>query len=141
MAHEYMLPLTYANRVIKTWATVARLGRSGTRDLILRGHSVAQNLAQRVERAPELELLAPPSLSIVCFRYRPAGLEDEAKIDSFNSALIERLCADGEVFLTATEVAGKTSLRVCIMHYDADVKDIDALLSAVHRVGRELIEG
>ena len=141
MAHEYMLPLTYANRVIKTWATVARLGRSGTRDLILRGHSLAQNLAQRVERAPELELLAPPSLSIVCFRYRPAGLEDEPKIDSFNSALIERLCADGEVFLTATEVAGKTSLRVCIMHYDADVKDIDALLSAVHRVGRELIEG
>ena len=139
-AYEYMFPLTYANRVIKTWATVACLGRSGVQDQILREHRLARDLAQRIEQAPELELMAPLSLAIVCFRYRPPGLEDEAEIDRFNGGLAERLCVDGEVFLTATEVAGKTCLRACILHHDADEDDVEALLSAVHRVGRELSE-
>ncbi len=139
-AYEYMFPLTYANRVIKTWATVAALGRSGVREQVLREHRLARDLAEQVERAPELELVAPPSLAIVCFRYRPSGLADEAEIDRFNNRLIERLCAEGDVFLTATEVAGKTCLRACILHHDAGEDDIDVLLSAVHRVGRELSE-
>ncbi len=70
---EHMFQLTYGNRALKTWAALARLGRSGLAELVTRCNRLAGLLDARVRAEPDLELLAPASLSVVNFRYRPAG--------------------------------------------------------------------
>jgi glutamate/tyrosine decarboxylase-like PLP-dependent enzyme len=87
---------------------------------------------------PRLELMAPPSLSIVCFRVRPAGarLSDEA-LDALNRSLLEQLQIGGRAFLSSTVLHGRFVLRACIVNPLSSQADVDAMLDAV----RGLAEG
>ncbi len=82
---EHMFELTFGNRALKVWAALARLGRNGVAELVIRCNRLAKLLEARLAEAPDFELLSPASLSVVNFRYRPAGsrLEDAA-LDELN---------------------------------------------------------
>ena len=98
--------------------------------------------------APDLELIAPPSLSVVCFRFvgdradsrasLDAGRDEEA-IASLNRALLERLQLGGEAFLTSTELRGRFTLRACIVNYRSRREDVDRMLDAVRKIGKDLL--
>ena len=84
----------------------------------------------------DLALIAPPSLSVVCFRYECGG--DEETTAALNRALLERLQLGGEAFLTSTELRGRYTLRACIVNYRSRRDDIDRMLAAVRAIGRDL---
>src|SRR5258708_33639737 len=65
---------------------MAHLGRSGIPALVARAVALARTLAAMVDRADDLERLAPAVTSIVGFRYRPAG-RDDAWLDAINHAI------------------------------------------------------
>lgn len=134
--YEYMFQLTYANRAIKTWAAIARLGRQGVRDLVTRCNRLATRLDQLIRQAPDLELLAPTSLSVVNFRYRPPGVGlDEHALDALNENIAGQIAESGEAHLPTTRVRGRVALRVCFLHYDNNKEDLDHLLELVRRFG------
>ena len=84
---DYMFELTFGDRAMKVWASIARLGRSGVAELVIRCNRLANLLEARVRALPDFELLAPTSLSVVNFRYRPAGRGlDEVEADISNAA-------------------------------------------------------
>ena len=90
-------------------------------------------------RHPDFERLAEPVLSIVNFRYRPAGASlAGAALDALNQRIVNRLVADGGFFLAPTRLKGSTSMRVCIVNFRTTEADLEALLSEASRVGREL---
>ena len=62
--------------------------------------TLARHLADCVRSAPDLGLMAPPSLSVVCFRFLSPSLPDEEAVAALNRALLERLQLGGEAFLT-----------------------------------------
>ena len=64
-------------RGLTLWATLRAYGRSGYREMIERHHSLAEKLAQLVDESPELERLSDVPLNIVCFRWRPEGVDEE----------------------------------------------------------------
>jgi glutamate/tyrosine decarboxylase-like PLP-dependent enzyme len=137
--YEHMFQLTYGNRALKVWAAIARLGRAGVAELVTRCNGLASLLERRVRATPDLELLAPASLSVVNFRCRPlaAGL-DEAALDNLNERISEAISASGEAHVPVSRVHGHTSLRVCFLHYENDESDVEHLLRLVQRLGREL---
>ena len=136
---EHMFQLTYGNRALKTWAALARLGRSGLAELVMRCNRLADLLDARVRAEPELELLAPASLSVVNFRYRPAGRQlDEAALDELNARISKAVSESGEAHLPTSRVRGKTSLRACFLHYENDESDVDHLVTLVRRLGQEV---
>ena len=134
--YEYMFQLTYANRSIKTWAAIARLGLNGIRELVIQCNSLATRLGEIVEAADDLELLAPTSLSVVNFRYVPPGsdLDDEA-LDALNDEISHAISKSGEAHMPTTRVNGRVSLRVCFLHYENDEEDIEHLLGLVRKFG------
>ena len=136
---EHMFQLTYGNRALKTWAALARLGRSGLAELVTRCNRLASQLDARVRAEPELELMSPASLSVVNFRYRPAGrrLGDSA-LDDLNARISEAVSASGEAHLPTSRVQGRTSLRACFLHYENDEGDVDHLIALVSRLGSSL---
>jgi glutamate/tyrosine decarboxylase-like PLP-dependent enzyme len=135
---EHMFQLTYGNRALKTWAALARLGRSGLAELVTRCNRLADLLDARVRAEPELELLAPASLSVVNFRYRPGnGRLDDAGLDALNARISAAVSEGGEAHLPTSRVRGRTSLRACFLHYENDESDVDHLVALVKRLGRE----
>ncbi len=139
--YEHMFQLTYGNRALKVWAAIARLGRSGVAELVTRCNGLARLLEQRVREAADLELLSPASLSVVNFRYRPAGrTPGDSALDELNERISEAISAGGEAHMPTTRIHGKTSLRACFLHYENDESDVDHLIALVRRLGTELIQ-
>jgi glutamate/tyrosine decarboxylase-like PLP-dependent enzyme len=139
---EHMFQLTYGNRALKVWAALARLGRSGLTELVTRCNRLATLLEARVRAAPDLELLSPASLSVVNFRYRPAGgTLDDAALDALNEKVSAAISESGEAHLPTSRVRGRTSLRACFLHYENDDSDVDHLVALVNRLGATVSTG
>jgi aromatic-L-amino-acid decarboxylase len=135
---EHMFELTFGNRALKTWAALARLGRGGLAELVTRCNRLASLLEARVRAAPDLELLSPASLSVVNFRYRPAGgRSGDAELDALNARISGAVSTSGEAHLPTSRVRGRLSLRACFLHYDNDEADVDHLVKLVQRLGAE----
>jgi glutamate/tyrosine decarboxylase-like PLP-dependent enzyme len=121
-------------RSLAVWATLRAYGRSGYRSMVERHISLAKRLGHRIEAEPELELLAPVQLNIVCFRHRPAGLgEDE--LDAHNTALGQDVLADGRVFFGTTRYEGKVAFRPAISNWRTTEPDVDLLADVVLELG------
>ena len=100
----------------------------------------AEYLADLVNRHPDFELLAAPQLSILCFRYRPAGLADD-EVDRINSEIRDRIQAEGDYLISPTRIRGRPVLRVCIMNHATRAEHVEGLFDSIVRIGSSLLAG
>jgi glutamate/tyrosine decarboxylase-like PLP-dependent enzyme len=136
---EYGVQQTRGFRALKLWMTLQHLGREGVRRLVEHHLDLAAHLAREVDAAPDLERLAPVELSIVCFRYVPAGLRgNDERLNTLNKQVMEEVQASGAAFLTQTTLGGRFALRACILHHETTEADVAALLGAVREAGTRL---
>jgi glutamate/tyrosine decarboxylase-like PLP-dependent enzyme len=91
-----------------------------------------------VDAAPDLELLAPVQLNIVCFRYRPDGWSDGDELDDLNSRLAEEVLRDGRVFVGSTVYEGRVAFRPAIVNWQTKEADVDLLVDVVRELGARL---
>ena len=107
------------------------------------GRLIDQNIAQAkylaglIEAEPALELMAPTSINIVCFRYRANGLSGE-RLKAFNTEIMLRLQEEGIAALSDTTVHGQHCLRVAIANHRTRYEDLDLLVAEILRLGAEL---
>ena len=113
-------------RSLAVWATLRAYGRSGYREMVERHLELARRLAERVDRTPEFERLAPVPLNIVCFRARPPGVAEDG-LDELNRSLGEALLRDGRVFAGTTSYDGNVALRPAIVNWQTTERDVDLL--------------
>jgi glutamate/tyrosine decarboxylase-like PLP-dependent enzyme len=86
-------------------------------------------MGERIGMLPELELMAPIALNIVCFRYRC----DNA--DSVNRDIVGDLHESGIAAPSTTIIGGRLAIRAAIVNHRTEAQDIDALLDAVLAFG------
>jgi glutamate/tyrosine decarboxylase-like PLP-dependent enzyme len=134
---EYGFEQTRPFRALKTWATVAALGRQGIAAHIARCNELARELAAMVEREPDLELAVTPQTSIVAFRARPAGCPPD-RLEAVNQALPEAVQARGRAFVTGTVFEGRETLRACIVHPGTGSEQLATLVAEVVETARTL---
>lgn len=134
---EYGFQQTRDFRALRVWMALKHHGLSGYARAIEHDLSMARHLADRVDDREDLELLAA-GLSIVCFRYRPAGLAD-SELDGLNQAILERLQLGGEAFITGTTLRGRFALRACFVNFRTATDDIDHLVDVVSSLGVALL--
>jgi glutamate/tyrosine decarboxylase-like PLP-dependent enzyme len=97
----------------------------------------ARYLAGLVERTPELQLLAPVPLNIICFRYIPSGMNDE-QVDALNREILVRLHETGVAVPSGTMVRGHYALRCAITNHRTRYEDLDILVASTLQLGRSL---
>jgi aromatic-L-amino-acid decarboxylase len=134
---EYGFEQTRPFRALKTWATIAALGRQGIAAHIARCNELARELATLVERDPELELAVAPQTSIVAFRARPASCPPE-RLEDVNQALPEAVQARGKAFVTGTLFEDRETLRACILHPGTGLEQLATLVTEVVETARTL---
>jgi glutamate/tyrosine decarboxylase-like PLP-dependent enzyme len=91
-----------------------------------------------VEASPKLELLAPVTLMITCFRYRAEGL-DEAALDRVNEEMLMRVQEAGIAIPSGTRLHGKYAIRVCIVNHRTRREDLELLVREMVRIGDEVV--
>jgi aromatic-L-amino-acid decarboxylase len=103
---EIAIPLGRRFRALKLWTVLRCSGREGLQAMI-REHLRLASLFEKWVRAEQgWVVCAPRHFSLVCFR------RDDS--DEENEALLERVNATGEVFLSHTRLDGRFVLRLAI---------------------------
>jgi glutamate/tyrosine decarboxylase-like PLP-dependent enzyme len=93
-----------------------------------------------IQASPDLEVLAPTSLNIVCFRFRtPNG--DGAILNHLNEQIMMELHEQGIAVPTYTMLNGTFALRVAHTNHRTRREDFDLLVREVIRLGKQLSVG
>jgi aromatic-L-amino-acid decarboxylase len=104
---EYGPALGRRFRSLKLWAVLRCHGRRGLQEHVRRGVALAAKFERWLEDDPDWELCAPRPFSVVCFRRRDLSNEQ-------NQALLDRVNATGEIFLSGTVLRGSFVLRLAV---------------------------
>ncbi len=116
-------------RALKTWFTIKVYGTDKLGQVISHTCALARYLGQCVEAAPELELLAPVSLNIVCFRYRCEHA------DQVNADIVAALQESGIAAPSTTTLDGRLAIRAAIVNHRTESGDVDALVRMAITLG------
>jgi aromatic-L-amino-acid decarboxylase len=114
-------------RALKTWYTLSAYGTERLGAMMEHTCDVAQHLARRVESTPQLELVAPVPLNIVCFRHHGS--------DELNARLVADLQLSGQAAPSLTHVDGRAAIRAAIFNHRTEIEDVERLLEATLELG------
>lgn len=152
---DYGSELSRPFRALKVWAILSYYGARRVAEAIEEDCSLAEYMAARVVEAEDLELMAPVTLGICCFRCVPAGAgrefeegagdDDErvragARLDELNERVMRRVQRGGEAYVSNAILRGRFALRASITNFRTTRRDIDLTLDAVRRAAREVAE-
>ncbi len=129
---DYGPDLSRGFRALKTWFTFKVYGTEALGSVVSETCALARYLESRIAATPELELLAPVDLNIVCFRYRA---EDAQRI---NSRIVIELQESGAVAPSTTILDGRLAIRAAIVNHRTRASEIDTLVEKTVALGRAL---
>ncbi len=103
---DYGVSLGRRFRALKLWFVLRSYGREGLAAVVRSHIAMAQEFAKWVDADPCFERTAPAPFSVVNFRFN--GSDDE------NRAILDRVNATGEVFLSGTVLHGRFTMHLAI---------------------------
>jgi glutamate/tyrosine decarboxylase-like PLP-dependent enzyme len=118
-------------RALKTWFTITVYGADQLGAMIAETCRLARQFAAQVAAQPELELMAPVALNIVCFRYRAS--------DAINAEIAADIQQSGIAAPSTTRINGVLVLRAAIVNHRTRADDLEALLAATLSFGAQRI--
>jgi aromatic-L-amino-acid decarboxylase len=133
------IALTRRFRALKIWLSVQVLGLGWFRALVTRCRALARYAEGLLRDSGEFELLAPQSLSIVCFRHRPRGLGPEA-LDRHNLASAVARRAPRRAVLSTPRLGGRVALRFCFVNWRTSAEDVEEVVRLLREAGGKSLE-
>lgn len=121
-------------RALKTWFTIKVYGADKLGRVISGTCALARYMQQQIQSMPTLELLAPVSLNIVCFRYHCSNADSADKV---NSRIVIAIQESGIAAPSTTIINGCLAIRAAIVNHRTTQQDIDALIEAAITFGKQ----
>jgi glutamate/tyrosine decarboxylase-like PLP-dependent enzyme len=125
-------------RALPVWATLKAYGRDGYRRLFERHLDLAAEMAAILDATPELERLADPKLSVVCFRVNPGGM-DEEELNRLNARLGQLLFEDGRFAAGTTDYGGRIALRPTLVNWRTEREDVAEFVRVIRELASRLL--
>ncbi len=136
--NNYGFELSRGFKALKVWMSIKEHGRAKYAAMIAQNNRHAAYLAALVEQNPYLELTAPLSMSITCFRMIQPGWGEEA-LQMLNKEILLRLQEEGIASPSSTILNGKYTLRVANTNQRTRKEDMELLVREVLRLGKSII--
>lgn len=136
--NNYGFELSRGFKALKIWMSLKEHGREKYANMIAQNNQQAAYLASLVEGHPDLELMAPVSMSITCFRMIKPGL-DESQLKALNREILLRLQEEGIASPSSTILNGKYTLRIANVNQRTRMEDMDILVREVLRIGESVL--
>lgn len=136
--YDYGLQTSRGFRALKIWMSLMEHGADKFGRLVDQNIAQGHYLSGLIEAEPQLELVAPTNINIVCFRFRLDERGPDA-LKALNTEIMLRLQDDGTAVISDTTVHGQHCLRVAINNHRTRREDLDLLLAEVIRLGRQIV--
>jgi aromatic-L-amino-acid decarboxylase len=102
-------------RGLRLWLPFKLHGVAAFRQALAEKRRLAVQAWQRLSLEPDVEIAAPPELSLFAFRQRFKGVRREEE-NRRNRVLLERINESRRIMLTGTELNDCYFLRICVLH-------------------------
>ncbi|MEM8950555.1 MAG: pyridoxal-dependent decarboxylase [Pseudomonadota bacterium] len=132
---EWSIPLGRRFRALKLWFVIRSYGVDALCDIIRNHVRMAEDLARKIKAHPDFELTTKPSLSLLTFRYAPAGASD---LDDLNTRLLQAINDDGRIYLTQTRYRGDYVIRFQVGQLYTTDRDIDLAWTVIEELSTAL---
>ncbi|HON07647.1 MAG TPA: pyridoxal-dependent decarboxylase [Verrucomicrobiota bacterium] len=103
---DWQIPLGRRFRALKLWFVIRHYGVEGLQTIVRNHIALAKEFASWIKESNELELAAPQSLNLVCFRHKGG--------DKFSEQLLNDINHSGKIFLSHTKLNERFVIRMCI---------------------------
>ena len=136
--NDYGLQTSRGFKALKIWMSLKEHGVEKFGRLIDQNIAQAHYLSDIIEAAPLLELVAAANINIVCYRYRPAGM-DHAALKAVNTEIMLRLQEEGVAAVSDTTIHGEHCLRAAINNHRTKCDDLELLVRETIRIGNDIV--
>ncbi len=134
---NYGMELSRGFKALKVWMSFKEHGIEKFARLIRQNIAQAFYLESLVEQEPLLEMLAPVTMNIACFRFRPANAEG-VDLNALNKEILMRLHEEGIASPSFTMLHGKYAIRVANVNHRSRKEDFEMLVREVVRIGKAI---
>ncbi|MAD80851.1 MAG: pyridoxal-dependent decarboxylase [Pirellulaceae bacterium] len=130
-------------RGLRVWLPLQLHGAGAFRQALDEKLDLAQFAARQLQAIDEklhdtLEIMAEPQLSIVAFRLRRAGLDQDAT-NTLNKRLLAEINAPRRVYLTSTELNGNFAIRICVLSFRTHLDRMRECVELIGRVAEQIL--
>ncbi len=134
---DWGVPLGRRFRALKLWSVIRSYGTEGLRTRIRYHISIAARLSELISKEDDFEILAPVVINVVCFRYKPEGLQAE-KLNPLNEKLNHILNDSGKIYLTHTVLNGKYTLRMVTGQTNVTLAHVEMAWDLIRQTARSI---
>jgi aromatic-L-amino-acid decarboxylase len=99
-------------RALKLWFVLRNFGLKEIQNRIRKHIDMVQALSSEIAKEPDFEIMVPNPLNMVCFRFHPANIQDNKRLNNLNQKILKEINATGETFMTHTKVKGVFIIRL-----------------------------
>jgi len=128
---DYGIQLGRRFRALKLWMVLEHYGLERLRAVIRQQVGYATRLAEALKNRGDVELLAPPSLSVIVFRTitrNSSGSIDEAESERISTDLLAAMNRSGQIFVSHTRLRGRYGIRVAIGNGATQWRHVEKIL-------------
>jgi L-2,4-diaminobutyrate decarboxylase len=104
-----------------------------------RQYDLAREFAVMLRGREGWELFTEPQSNILCFRWAPVGVPEEA-LDDLNARMRQRVLEQGEFYIVQTRLQGRYYLRTTLMNPFTEPKDLGDLLEHLEALGHHCLQ-
>lgn len=124
--------------IMPLWAVWSVYGPALFTQKIDRLCAVARQAYQMVAAEPDFAVAHEPESNILCFRYRPDGV-DPATVHRLQLEIRNRIRDGGRFFISKVDIDGVAALRVVVMNHLIDADHLAMLIAEIRDIGQRVL--
>jgi aromatic-L-amino-acid/L-tryptophan decarboxylase len=126
-------------RALKLWFVIRSYGVEGIQHMVREHVRLAGLFASWLKNDWNFEIMAPPQLSLVCFRLNPGNMSEE-QLSGLNQQLLDRINESGEIFLTHTRLKDSFCIRMAIGSRTTEERHVTKAWEIIQKASESLLK-
>jgi aromatic-L-amino-acid decarboxylase len=125
-------------RALKLWFVLRNFGISEIKKRIKKHIDMVQELTIQIEKEPDFEIMAENPLNMICFRFHPENIQEEASLNKMNQLILSQVNKTGETFLTHTKVRGAFCIRLVAGQTYLEKQHLDSVWDLIRNISYDI---